>query len=94
MHLSEMRCVLPTLPLPRPPQGSVDFMIMPVSTTPPLDASKWPLLLKNYDKLNVGLLSLQCARPNKLPTGLCKISAAFHRCGRGITPRFPRASRR
>lgn len=31
----------------------VDVMIKPQSTTPPLDASKWPLLLKNYDKLNV-----------------------------------------
>ena len=30
-----------------------DVMIQPQKTTPPLDASKWPLLLKNYDKLNV-----------------------------------------
>ena len=33
--------------------GSVDFLIKPESTTPPLDTSKWPLLLKNYDQLNV-----------------------------------------
>ena len=34
-------------------QASVDFLIKPESTTPPLDTSKWPLLLKNYDQLNV-----------------------------------------
>ncbi len=30
-----------------------DFLIKPESSTPKLDTSKWPLLLKNYDKLNV-----------------------------------------
>eukprot|EP00158_Paraphelidium_tribonemae_P002878 Partr_v1_DN25746_c0_g1_i1_m74598 putative TruB pseudouridine (psi) synthase homolog 1 (E. coli) len=34
-------------------QESGDFAIKPQSTTPTLDTSKWPLLLKNYDKLNV-----------------------------------------
>ncbi|CAK0784003.1 centromere/microtubule-binding protein cbf5 [Coccomyxa viridis] len=29
------------------------LVIQPESTTPKLDTSKWPLLLKNYDKLNV-----------------------------------------
>ena len=29
------------------------LIIKPESTTPKLDTSKWPLLLKNYDKLNV-----------------------------------------
>ena len=29
------------------------LVIKPESTTPKLDTSKWPLLLKNYDKLNV-----------------------------------------
>lgn len=33
--------------------GVVDFMIKPSNKTPPLDTSKWPILLKNYDKLNV-----------------------------------------
>ena len=28
-----------------------DFAIAPSSSTPPLDTSKWPLLLKNYDKV-------------------------------------------
>mmetsp|Transcript_16891 Transcript_16891/g.25445 ORF Transcript_16891/g.25445 Transcript_16891/m.25445 type:complete len:483 (+) Transcript_16891:107-1555(+) len=33
--------------------ASTDFMIKPESTTPKLDTSKWPLLLKNYDQLHV-----------------------------------------
>ena len=33
--------------------GAADFMIQPTSVTPKLDTSKWPLLLKNYDSLNV-----------------------------------------
>ena len=34
-------------------QHKSDFTIQPQSTTPALDTSKWPLLLKNYDKMNV-----------------------------------------
>ena len=34
-------------------QVNGDFLIAPTSATPSLDTSKWPLLLKNYDKLNV-----------------------------------------
>lgn len=30
-----------------------DYTIKPQTATPKLDTSKWPLLLKNYDKLNV-----------------------------------------
>jgi H/ACA ribonucleoprotein complex subunit 4 len=30
-----------------------EHVIAPQSYTPPIDTSKWPLLLKNYDKLNV-----------------------------------------
>ncbi|KAJ3153795.1 centromere/microtubule-binding protein cbf5 [Geranomyces michiganensis] len=33
--------------------GEADYMIKPTSVTPSLDTSTWPLLLKNYDKLNV-----------------------------------------
>lgn len=33
--------------------SSGDFMIQPESTTPKIDTSKWPLLLKNYDQLHV-----------------------------------------
>ncbi|KAL0428570.1 UNVERIFIED_CONTAM: H/ACA ribonucleoprotein complex subunit [Sesamum latifolium] len=32
---------------------AVDFLIKPQSYTPPVDTSQWPILLKNYDKLNV-----------------------------------------
>ena len=31
-------------------QATQDFMIKPSSDAPVLDTSKWPLLLKNYDK--------------------------------------------
>ncbi|KAG2450098.1 hypothetical protein HYH02_000202 [Chlamydomonas schloesseri] len=34
-------------------QLRTDFLIQPEKTVPKLDTSKWPLLLKNYDKLNV-----------------------------------------
>jgi hypothetical protein len=34
-------------------QAVTDFLIKPSSSVPVLDTSKWPLLLKNYDKLNV-----------------------------------------
>ena len=34
-------------------QRKGEFTIQPQSTTPALDTSKWPLLLKNYDKMNV-----------------------------------------
>lgn len=32
-------------------QTSGDFLIQSASTTPQLNTSQWPLLLKNYDKL-------------------------------------------
>ncbi|EFJ51999.1 hypothetical protein VOLCADRAFT_79364 [Volvox carteri f. nagariensis] len=34
-------------------QQKTDFLIAPEKTIPKLDTSKWPLLLKHYDKLNV-----------------------------------------
>ncbi|KAK6926955.1 Pseudouridine synthase II, N-terminal [Dillenia turbinata] len=33
--------------------NDVDFLIKPQSFTPSLDTSTWPILLKNYDRLNV-----------------------------------------
>jgi H/ACA ribonucleoprotein complex subunit 4 len=30
-----------------------DYVIEPELTTPKIDTSKWPLLLKNYDQLHV-----------------------------------------
>ncbi|GFP97248.1 h/aca ribonucleoprotein complex subunit 4 [Phtheirospermum japonicum] len=32
---------------------AVDYLIKPQSYTPSIDTSQWPILLKNYDKLNV-----------------------------------------
>ena len=34
-------------------QSKVDYMIKPEASAPPLDTSKWPLLLKDYDQLCV-----------------------------------------
>ncbi|KAF4375496.1 hypothetical protein F8388_024155 [Cannabis sativa] len=34
-------------------QKDTDFMIKPQSYTPTIDTSQWPILLKNYDRLNV-----------------------------------------
>ncbi|CAM8967846.1 unnamed protein product [Rhodiola kirilowii] len=36
-----------------PKQTDVDFFIKPQSYTPPIDSSEWPILLKNFDKLNI-----------------------------------------
>jgi len=33
--------------------GDAEFVIKPTSVAPAIDTSKWPLLLKNYDRLNV-----------------------------------------
>ncbi|XP_057784147.1 H/ACA ribonucleoprotein complex subunit 4 [Salvia miltiorrhiza] len=33
--------------------AAVDFLIKPQSFTPAIDTSQWPILLKNYEKLNV-----------------------------------------
>ncbi|RPB25328.1 putative rRNA pseudouridine synthase [Terfezia boudieri ATCC MYA-4762] len=34
-------------------QNTADFVIKPEASAPPVDTSKWPLLLKNYDELQV-----------------------------------------
>jgi len=36
-----------------PAPGSDAHVLAPQKSTPPLDTSKWPLLLKNYSSLNV-----------------------------------------
>uniref|UniRef100_A0A0C9RIC9 TSA: Wollemia nobilis Ref_Wollemi_Transcript_18565_2317 transcribed RNA sequence n=1 Tax=Wollemia nobilis TaxID=56998 RepID=A0A0C9RIC9_9CONI len=41
-----------------------DYLIKPQSVTPALDTSQWPILLKNYDKLNV-----RTGHYTPLPTG-------------------------
>ncbi|WJX68808.1 centromere/microtubule-binding protein cbf5 [Trifolium repens] len=35
------------------PQNKQDFMIKPEKISPTIDTSNWPILLKNYDRLNV-----------------------------------------
>ncbi|KAG7027955.1 H/ACA ribonucleoprotein complex subunit 4, partial [Cucurbita argyrosperma subsp. argyrosperma] len=37
----------------QPLKDVADFLIKPQSFTPPVDTSQWPILLKNYDRLNV-----------------------------------------
>lgn len=34
-------------------QKEADFLIKPSKVVPPLDTSQWPILLKNYDRLNI-----------------------------------------
>lgn len=46
------------------PSSSTQQMIQPASTTPKLDTSKWPLLLKNYHELHV-----RTSHYTPLPTG-------------------------
>ncbi|XP_027756534.1 H/ACA ribonucleoprotein complex subunit DKC1-like, partial [Empidonax traillii] len=45
-------------------QHTEDFLIKPASRVPQLDTSQWPLLLKNFDKLNV-----RTAHYTPLPSG-------------------------
>ncbi|KAF8396778.1 hypothetical protein HHK36_018410 [Tetracentron sinense] len=41
------------VPLDSDPTQKDDYLIKPQSFTPSLDTSQWPILLKNYDRLNV-----------------------------------------
>lgn len=54
-------------------QADTDYLIKPQSTTPPLDTSKWPILLKNYDKLNV-----RTGHYTPLPTGHTPLKRPLH----------------
>ena len=45
-------------------QASTAFLIKPTQPPPPLDTSQWPLLLKNYDQLNV-----RTGHYSPIPTG-------------------------
>lgn len=56
-----------------PEQADTDYLIKPQSTTPPLDTSKWPILLKNYDKLNV-----RTGHYTPLPTGHTPLKRPLH----------------
>ena len=55
-------------------QASTDFLIKPQAAVPALDTSKWPLLLKNYDKL--------CVRTGeRVPPCSAPHSGGAARCG-------------
>lgn len=54
-------------------QADTDYLIKPQATTPPLDTSKWPILLKNYDKLNV-----RTGHYTPLPTGHTPLKRPLH----------------
>ncbi|XVF56238.1 hypothetical protein PTKIN_Ptkin06aG0102700 [Pterospermum kingtungense] len=42
-----------TMPDSGTKESDQDFLIKPQSSTPSIDTSQWPILLKNYDRLNV-----------------------------------------
>ena len=54
-------------------QAETDYLIKPQATTPPLDTSKWPILLKNYEKLNV-----RTGHYTPLPTGHTPLKRPLH----------------
>ncbi|MQL82495.1 hypothetical protein Taro_014980 [Colocasia esculenta] len=45
--------IVPSAAVDEDDPAAKDYLIKPSSVTPALDTSKWPLLLKNYDRLNV-----------------------------------------
>jgi H/ACA ribonucleoprotein complex subunit 4 len=53
--------------------GETDYMIKPQSHTPKLDTSKWPLLLKNYDSLNV-----RTGHYTPIPNGCSPLKRPIH----------------
>jgi H/ACA ribonucleoprotein complex subunit 4 len=60
-------------------QRSGEFMIKPEKIAPTLDTSKWPLLLKNYDKLNI-----RTGHYTPIPTGSSPLKRPIEeyvRCG-------------
>mmetsp|Transcript_21948 Transcript_21948/g.51873 ORF Transcript_21948/g.51873 Transcript_21948/m.51873 type:complete len:468 (-) Transcript_21948:477-1880(-) len=50
-----------------------EYTIQPESTTPKLDTSKWPLLLKNYDKLNI-----RTGHYTPIPNGCSPLKRPIH----------------
>eukprot|EP00887_Chlorella_sp_A99_P004023 scaffold11.g4023.t1 len=54
-------------------QEGADLVIKPQSTTPALDTSKWPLLLKNYDKLHV-----RTGHYTPIPSGYTPLKRPLH----------------
>eukprot|EP00899_Mesostigma_viride_P023446 jgi/Mesvir1/4286/Mv22244-RA.1 len=54
-------------------QASTDFLIKPDSKASSLDTSQWPLLLKNYDKLNT-----RTGHYTPIPTGYSPLKRPLH----------------
>jgi H/ACA ribonucleoprotein complex subunit 4 len=54
-------------------QLSTDFLIKPENITAKLDTSKWPILLKNYDKLNV-----RTGHYTPIPTGFSPLKRPLY----------------
>jgi len=54
-------------------QQEEDFAIQPETVTPTLDTSKWPLLLKNYDKMHV-----RTGHYTPIPTGCSPLKRPIH----------------
>jgi len=54
-------------------QKENDYMIAPENSTPELDTSKWPLLLKDYDKLNV-----RTSHYTPIPSGCSPLKRPIH----------------
>ncbi|KAJ0980034.1 hypothetical protein J5N97_015508 [Dioscorea zingiberensis] len=53
-HPNDLNDTAPAIDsIPDLDQSRTDFLIKPQSFTPPADTSQWPILLKNYDRLNV-----------------------------------------
>lgn len=63
--------------------GAEAFHLVP-TTTPALDASRWPLLLKNYDRLNVCARSFCCER--RSPSALQVRTGHFTPIDCGFSP--------
>ncbi|XP_043699484.1 H/ACA ribonucleoprotein complex subunit 4-like [Telopea speciosissima] len=57
----------------RNPDDQDDFLIKPQSFTPSLDTSQWPILLKNYDRLNV-----RTGHYTPLPSGYSPLKRPLH----------------
>mmetsp|Transcript_45683 Transcript_45683/g.93440 ORF Transcript_45683/g.93440 Transcript_45683/m.93440 type:complete len:472 (-) Transcript_45683:327-1742(-) len=53
--------------------GDKEYVIKPESATPKLDTSKWPLLLKNYDKLNI-----RTGHYTPIPNGCSPLKRPIH----------------
>ncbi|CAM6088336.1 unnamed protein product [Calypogeia fissa] len=54
-------------------QENTDYLIKPLQSTPSLDTSNWPILLKNYDKLNI-----RTGHYTPIPTGFSPLKRPLY----------------